>query len=110
MEAREALLVLLNNKTQRGINHQKIVKFTINEVSKSLYDVEVPAIHQVKLDGLRTIWRAFKKTREDEIVPAILAGKEEIANKLALGIQKDRLDQMLNIINELQAKTISKKY
>jgi hypothetical protein len=46
-------------------------------------------------------WNAFKKTREDELVPAILAGREDEARKLAGGIQKDRYTRVQELIGQL---------
>jgi hypothetical protein len=46
-------------------------------------------------------WNAFKKTREAELVPAILAGKDDEAKKLAGGIQKERITKCQQLVGEL---------
>lgn len=40
------------------------------------------------------VWRAFKHTRESEIIPAVRAGKVELARDIALGIQAERMKAM----------------
>ena len=46
-------------------------------------------------------WAEFKKTREEELVPLILAGKQEEGKKIAMGIQKERLTKVLTLTKEL---------
>lgn len=109
LQARETLLILLADKAKQNIDQQRAVKNTINEVSKALHEVQVPIGQENKMNELISTWRAFKKTREDEVIPALLSDKKEIAVKLAHGIQKQRLEKMLKILNELQAITVSLK-
>lgn len=40
------------------------------------------------------VWTAFKHTRETEIIPAVRAGKAELARDIALGIQAERMKAM----------------
>lgn len=40
------------------------------------------------------VWRAFKHTRETEIIPAVRAGKAEVARDIALGVQAERMKAM----------------
>lgn len=46
-------------------------------------------------------WNAFKKTREADLVPAILVGREDEARKLASGVQKERYTRVQELIGEL---------
>jgi len=47
----------------------------------------------------KAVWDQFKATRENEIVPAIYAGKANDAKKIAAGIQADRLSKMWVIMS-----------
>lgn len=40
------------------------------------------------------VWRAFRHTRETEIIPAVQAGRAEIARGIALGVQAERMQAM----------------
>ncbi|MBF0561200.1 MAG: hypothetical protein HQL37_04090 [Alphaproteobacteria bacterium] len=53
------------------------------------------------LGKFRGIWLSFKKTREEVLVPAVLAGDIDQAHSLADGIQKKRVDDMLEILNSI---------
>jgi hypothetical protein len=47
----------------------------------------------------KAVWDQFKATRENEIIPAIYAGKATDAKKIAAGIQADRLSKMWGIMS-----------
>jgi hypothetical protein len=99
--ARESLVTMLVNKDKRGADHQKVVKDTADAVSAHLAKLKAPAGKEQQLKELTETWNAFKKTREVELVPAILAGKEDEAKKLAGGIQKDRITKCQQLVGEL---------
>jgi hypothetical protein len=44
--------------------------------------------------AFKPVWEAFKQTRETRIIPAVAAGKPELAREIALGIQAERMRQM----------------
>jgi formiminotetrahydrofolate cyclodeaminase len=50
--------------------------------------------HEAQIKAFKPVWDAFKKTRDEEIIPAIMAGKNGEAKKLATGVQADRMKQM----------------
>jgi hypothetical protein len=99
--ARESLVTLLTNKDKRGPDQQKIVKDTADVVSASLSKLKAPAGKDAQMKELVETWGAFKKTREADLVPAILAGREDEARKLASGIQKERYTRVQELIGEL---------
>ena len=99
--ARESLVTMLVNKDKRGADHQKVVKDTADAVSASLAKMKAPAGKEAQFKALVESWNAFKKTRETELVPAILAGKEEEAKKIATGIQKERITKCQQLVGEL---------
>ena len=100
-EARESLVTLVKNKDKRGPDQQKIVKDTADAVSAALAKMKAPKGKDAQFKELVDTWSAFKKTREDELVPAILAGKQDEADKLATGIQKERLKKILDSCDAL---------
>jgi hypothetical protein len=99
--ARESLVTMLTNKDKRGADHQKVVKDTADLVSASLAKMKAPAGKEAQFKELVETWNAFKKTRETELVPLILAGKDAEARKIASGIQKDRITRCQQLIGEL---------
>lgn len=99
--ARESLITLLVNKDKRGADQQKIVKDTADAVSAHLAKMKAPAGKEAQFKELVDTWNAFKKTREVELVPAILAGKDEEARKIAGGIQKERITKCQELVGVL---------
>jgi hypothetical protein len=51
-----------------------------------------------KAKAFRPVWEAFKATREQEIIPAARAGKNDKARTLAMGIQAERRKKMRDIL------------
>ena len=49
--------------------------------------------------AFKAIWKQFKVTRQNEIIPAIYAGRTNIAKKIATGIQAERLAKMKEILS-----------
>jgi hypothetical protein len=99
--ARESLVTMMVNKDKRGADQQKLVKSTADAVSAALAKVKAPAGKEAQFKELVETWNAFKKTREVELVPAILAGKDDEAKKLAGGIQKERITKCQQLVGEL---------
>jgi hypothetical protein len=99
--ARESLVTMMTNKDKRGADQQKIVKATADAVSAHLAKMKAPAGKEAQFKELNEAWNAFKKTRETELVPAILAGKEDEARKLAGGIQKERITKCQQLVSDL---------
>ena len=99
--ARESLVTMLVNKEKRGADHQKVVKDTADAVSAHLAKLKAPAGKEAQFKEMVEAWNAFKKTRETELVPAILAGKDDEARKIAGGIQKERITKCQQLVGEL---------
>ena len=99
--ARESLVTLLVNKDKRGADQQKIVKDTADTVSATLARLKAPAGKEAQFKELVETWNAFKKTREAELVPAILAGRDDEARKIAGGVQKERITKCQQLVGEL---------
>jgi hypothetical protein len=99
--ARESLVTLVVNKDKRGADQQKLVKDTADKVSAHLAKMKAPAGKEAQFKELLDTWAAFKKTRETELVPAALAGKDDEAKKLTNGIQKERITKIQQILGDL---------
>ena len=99
--ARESLVTMMTNKDKRGADQQKIVKSTADAVSAHLAKMKAPAGKEAQFKELNEAWNAFKKTREVDLVPAILAGKDDEARKIAGGIQKERITKCQQLVGDL---------
>jgi hypothetical protein len=99
--ARSSLISFMLHADQRGAAQQKEVKDTADAVSAKIAQMKAPAGKEAKFKEMSETWAAFKKTRESELVPLILKGKEEEAKKLAGGVQKERYMKVAELINEL---------
>ncbi|HHL39230.1 MAG TPA: HAMP domain-containing protein [Deltaproteobacteria bacterium] len=53
------------------------------------------------LEGMAATWRAFKATRDDEILPALREGRVGDAVELARGIQEQRYNKFISIAGAL---------
>ncbi|MBI5598211.1 MAG: hypothetical protein HY890_00560 [Deltaproteobacteria bacterium] len=100
-DARDSIVTMLKNKDKRGADQQKLVKDTADAVSAMLAKMKAPAGKEAKFKELVDTWTAFKKTRETELVPLILSGKQDDAEKLAGGIQKERFQKIMGLVDEL---------
>ncbi len=99
--ARDATVTMVKNKDKRGPDHQKVMKDTAAAVDAMLAKMKAPAGKDAQFKDLVATWNAFKKTRADELVPMLLGGKQEEAEKLAGGIQKERFGKMMGLVDEL---------
>lgn len=99
--ARESLITMATDKTKRSPEQQKLVKDTADAVSAALGKLKAPAGKEAQFKDLQETWNAFKKTRETELVPAILSGKDDEALKIAGGVQKTRFAKCLSLVGEL---------
>lgn len=96
--ARSAVVLMVENPDQRGEKQQRIAADTAKAVSSELFLLKVPKGKQKILDELITMWEAFRKTREEQIIPAILAGKNTMTMD---GIQKVRYVRILELCKAL---------
>jgi len=99
--ARESLISLMLHADQRGSAEQKKVKDTADAVSAHLAKIKAPAGKEAQFKELVDTWKAFKETREKELVPAILKGDDSKAKQIAGGIQKERITKCQSLISEL---------
>ncbi|MBI5875337.1 MAG: methyl-accepting chemotaxis protein [Deltaproteobacteria bacterium] len=53
------------------------------------------------LKETNAVWVAFKNTRDNEVIPAVYAGRVQEAKNIALGIQKERYNKFVALTDEL---------
>ena len=99
--ARESLLLMILNRDKRDEDQQRVVENTADAVSAHLAKMTAPEGKEHQLSELIEIWKAFKETREKELVPAILKGDNVLAKDLFGGIQKERAAKCRALANEL---------
>jgi len=83
---------------RHGPAQQKLVKDTADTVSVHLSKLKECHGGATGFKALEETWEAFRRTRETEIVPAILAGERAHYESIGAGIQKERLDRMYALI------------
>ncbi|MBI5642481.1 MAG: HAMP domain-containing protein [Deltaproteobacteria bacterium] len=57
-----------------------------------------------EIEGLDSLWRDFKRTRDSELMPAISAGRTHAADRLATGVQEERFNRFIKISGDLSAR------
>ncbi len=100
-DARSSLLIMVKNKNKRGPGNQELVKKTADAVSSALANMKAPDGKEAKFEELVDTWNAFKKTRENSLVSLILSDNQEEAERIAHGVQQERLDRMNYLCDEL---------
>jgi hypothetical protein len=100
--ARQALVTMVLHRDKRGPEQQLLVKETAARVSSTLGMLRPPVGKEAQFSELKSTWEAFRRTREKELVPAVLAGDKDRYDRLALGIQKDRLDRMYALLSQME--------
>ncbi|MCC6933745.1 MAG: hypothetical protein IT292_10940 [Deltaproteobacteria bacterium] len=92
---------MLKDPSKRGADQQKLLADTANKVDQMLATMKAAPEQETKFSELKEAWAAFHKTRKEELVPAIVAGKQEEAEKLGTGIQKERIQKVFKLCDEL---------
>lgn len=97
-KARITLLVFMTgNQSER---YKKLIKNSVIEADNCINSLNVDSRKNGILDELKTVWSQFKKTRESELIPALL-NKEEAGKKLAMGKQKERIEKINQLLSDL---------
>ena len=99
--ARRALIVMLKDKNKRGDYWQNMARESTVTVSDLLGRINEPQGMAKEFKELSDTWAAFVKTREEELIPLLLAGKEEEAEKIAKGVQAGRMKKVLILCDAL---------
>lgn len=59
---------------------------------------------QVPLEEFKQVWEVFKTTRDQEIVPLLMAGKQDQARALAQNVQSSRFKRMNDLLDVARPK------
>jgi hypothetical protein len=97
MEARGHLVTMIGSSDQAAYPDLKAkiyaasdkVDAVVNAMQKSYNSSD-----EAQAKAFKPVWEAFKATRNNEIIPAMFAGKVADAKALAIGIQAERMKQM----------------
>ncbi len=83
------------------------LKTDVTDASKHADDVLGAALaaghHTDKLVEVKTTWEAFKATRDTELIPSLEGGHPDQAKALATGVQKERFEKMMHLLDEIHA-------
>jgi len=94
MEARGHLVTMLDASDKAT---QDDLKGKVQAASAKLEDI-IAAMAKgpdaAKAKDFKTVWEEFRKTRDNEIIPDIYAGKKAEAKALATGVQAERMKKM----------------
>lgn len=93
LTARAKLLEMVDSRGKADLNALK------REVYASSAELEgrvgaLTGSEAARAIAFRRVWEAFKKTREQEILPAIYRGRYDQARSIAYGIQAERFEKM----------------
>lgn len=99
--ARESLLVMIKVTGKQGPAQQKVVTDTADAVGEMLATLKAPAGKEAQFKELTSTWVTFRKVREEEIIPLVLADRRDEAGKASGGAQKERYRRMRELCDEL---------
>ena len=96
LEAREHLIALVAAQDEKA--QAKRLAGVRNATGR--VDLQVSKNGEL-LKAFNELWTAFKTTRDEKIIPLTMAGKRDEARYIAGGVQRDRVDKMLAILESL---------
>jgi diguanylate cyclase (GGDEF)-like protein len=102
---RAALMTMLSetDRAKQEAQHN-IIKDITKEIDASFVELinSSGTFREISvLKEARETWVSFRDTRDNEIIPAIYAGKTEKAAALAMGVQKERYNRFVALTKEL---------
>jgi hypothetical protein len=105
-DARANLLQMLNSTDKATHESLKAkidaaTKKVDSAVAELLADKAMTPDKVEQLKAFKDTLEAFKKTRDEEIIPAIMGGKMDVAKDLAKGIQAERMKKMKAALSAL---------
>ena len=98
MEARGHLVTMLDASDKAT---QDDLKGKVQAASAKLDEVLAAMAKgpdAAKTKDFKVVWEEFRKTRDNEIIPDIYAGKKAEAKALATGVQAERMKKMKGIM------------
>lgn len=92
------LLATTPNAMENGVAKITVLSATIDTTFAYMGRQHFVEDVAVALTDANNTWQDFKKTRDDELIPAIMAGDLVLAKQLAGGIQKRRFNRFIEQI------------
>lgn len=118
LNAVRAHLLTMMNAKDRAVQekeHAQIKKLTkeIDDSFDSLLEGTLEPDMKAKISEVRAPWTEFRDTRDGQLIPAILAGKNDEALALAVGIQRQRYARFsagsMELIQEARNQALQSK-
>ncbi len=103
-EARASLVDMLGSDKPESLKQK--VEETADNANNCINQLTGPKEKEADLSELKKVWGDFKNTREKELVPAILAGKKDIAKTIGTGVQAERMNKMQKLIRSLEGSDL----
>lgn len=104
VEGRTALISMLDEKDKTKLSE---LHTTIKKVTGEINGL-IPGLKGIVPDGglneLNGAWVVFRDGRDNNVIPALLAGRIEEAKSIATGIQKERFQKVSSILDGLIGK------
>jgi hypothetical protein len=109
LKARASLVALLDTSdaaAQKTLQSEIVTASSAvdDSVKAALADKTTSPAQAKQYKEFNDVWLAFKKTRDGEIIPAVKAGKVDVAKGLAKGIQAERFGKLKELLAALGAK------
>jgi len=106
---RAQLVVMMGTQESTKLDKQKetllvITKRIDDGFQKLINNSDFPQDMIIEIKGIKAPWDAFRKTRDEGIIPAIYAGDVKTAKELALGINAERYKKFSSLANEMLAQ------
>lgn len=97
IEARTSLVRMLGVNDPR---HLTKMRAQVDSASANLDGLlnAMSATDPARVTAVKPTWEAFKKTREQEIIPAIMQGNHKEARTLVVGVQSERMREMKAVL------------
>lgn len=92
------LLATTPNAMENGVAKIAVLSATIDTTFAYMGRQHFVEDVAVALTDANNTWQDFKKTRDDELIPAIMAGDLVLAKQLAGGVQKRRFNRFIEQI------------
>jgi hypothetical protein len=102
MEARGHLVAMIGSSDKAAYPDLKTKIYAASDKVDAAVNTMLKSYNagnEAQASTFKPVWEAFKVTRNNEIIPAMFAGKVADAKALATGIQAERMKQMRGALN-----------
>jgi hypothetical protein len=97
IEARTSLVRMLGVNDPRHLTEMRAQVQVASANLEGLLST-MSATEPARVAAFKPTWEAFKKTREQEIIPAIMQGNHKEARTLVVGVQSQRMREMKAVL------------